>query len=266
MFRCLRSHTVGRRIAVLAVAVAGCLGVAMLPAAAHVTVNPREAPKGGFTKLAFRVPNERDDAGTTRLEVVFPADHPIPFVSVKPHPGWTATPTKTKLAKPVTSADGDKTTEAVSKIVWEGGTIKPGEFDEFEVSVGPLPEDVDSLTFKALQTYANGEVVRWIDEPGPDGAEPEHPAPVLKLTAAGGDEHAAAGKDAAGTTGSTVATVSAGGEVEPLAGVASQKDLDSAKRLTAVALVLGLAALGMGVIALMAVRVKKQPDSLPPMP
>jgi uncharacterized protein YcnI len=246
------------------VAVAGCLGATILPAAAHVTVNPGEAPKGGFTKLAFRVPNERDDSGTTKLEVVFPADHPIPFVSVRPHPGWTANVTKTKLASPITSADGDKTTEAVTKIVWEGGTIKPGEFDEFEVSAGPLPEDVDALTFKALQTYASGEVVRWIDEAPAGGAEPAHPAPVLKLTAAGGDAPAAAGQDAGGTTPTTVATVTAGGEIEPLAGVASQKDLDSANRLTAVALVLGLASLGMALMALMAVRGRKQPGTAGP--
>jgi hypothetical protein len=63
-----------------------------------------------------------------------------------------------------------------------------------------------------------------------------------------------------------VASVSAGGEVEPLAGVASKKDLETTNRLTAVALVLGLASLGMGVMALMAVRVKKQPNSTPSEP
>src|SRR5919198_93614 len=181
-----RSYTVGRRKAVLlAVAVVGCLGATMLSAAAHVSVNPDEAAKGGFTKLTFRVPNERDNVATTKIEVNFPADHPIPFVSVKPHPGWTANVTKTKLTTPITSEGGDKTTEAVSKIVWDGGTIKPGEFEEFEVSAGPLPEDVDALTFKALQTYANGEIVRWIDEPAPGGAWPEWPARRTSTPSAG---------------------------------------------------------------------------------
>jgi periplasmic copper chaperone A len=35
--------------------------------------------------------------------------------------------------------------------------------------------------FKALQTYSDGDVVRWIDEPKADGSEPDHPAPILKL-------------------------------------------------------------------------------------
>ena len=53
-------------------------------------------------------------------------------------------------------------TEAVSTITWSGGELKPGEFTEFDISVGPLPDDADSLTFKALQTYSDGDVVRWI--------------------------------------------------------------------------------------------------------
>lgn len=39
---------------------------------------------------------------------------------------------------------------------------------------------IDSLTFKAVQTYDDGTVVSWI-ETAPDA---EHPAPVMQLTAA----------------------------------------------------------------------------------
>lgn len=168
------------------------------PAQAHVTVNPREAAKGSYAKLAFRVPNERDDAGTNRLAVLFPADHPLASVSVKPVPGWKATIERTKLGTPVKNDDGDETTDYVSKITWDGGLINPGEFQEFEVSVGPLPEDADTLVFKAVQTYAKGDPVAWIEEVGPAGEEPERPAPVLTLTAATDDHHdsaATAGED-----------------------------------------------------------------------
>lgn len=144
------------------------------PALAHVTVNPRELPKGSFGKLTFRVPNEKDNANTTAVEVDFPTDVKLEFVSVKPTPGWTY--------------EVKKTGESVSAIVFTGGEIKPGEFQEFDVSAGPLPTDKDSVTFKALQTYSDGEVVRWIEEAKGD-EEPEHPAPVLKLTAAADDHH-----------------------------------------------------------------------------
>ncbi len=34
------------------------------PAAAHVTVSSANATQGGYTKLTFRVPNEKDTAST----------------------------------------------------------------------------------------------------------------------------------------------------------------------------------------------------------
>lgn len=170
-----------RRFALLAGAALAALAV---PASAHVSVNPNTATKGGFAKLAFRVPNERGNAGTTKLLVSFPADHPLANVSVRPKAGWTYQVTRTKLATPI-QVHGSPVTEAVSQVEWTGGRINPGEFDEFEVSVGPLPENAGTLVFKAVQTYSNGEVVRWIEERTAANPDPDHPAPVLTLTAAG---------------------------------------------------------------------------------
>ena len=42
----------------------------------------------------------------------------------------------------------------------------------------------NKLVFKTLRTYADGDVVRWIEEQAPGGEEPEHPAPALELAAA----------------------------------------------------------------------------------
>ena len=134
-------------------------------------MNPGEAPKGGFAKLAFQVPNEREDAGTTTLEVNLPEDHPIANVSVRPKEGWTYQVETRTLDQPLEGDEGEEVTEVVSKITWTGGPIQPGEFDEFEVSVGPLPDDTDQILFPTLQTYRGGDVVRWIDEPLPSGEE-----------------------------------------------------------------------------------------------
>ena len=158
------------------------------PALAHVSVTPDKAAPGGFTPLAFRVPNERDNASTVEVEIFFPRDNPLEHASVKPVPGWTVSTTTRKLATPIRSDDGDVDT-VVSSVVWKGGTIGVGQYQEFEVAVGPLPKRPTALVFKALQTYSNGEVVRWIDVPAEDGAEPEHPAPTLTVgggAAAGG--------------------------------------------------------------------------------
>jgi uncharacterized protein YcnI len=223
--------TMTRKLAAVAIAAATVL-VTAAPAWAHVTVNPDEAPKGGFTKLAFRVPNEEDGANTVQLDVQLPTDHPIASVSVKPHPGWTYEAKTEKLAKPLTSDDG-QVTEAVSQITWKAvapdAGIKPGEFDEFEISVGPLPDDASSLEFKAVQTYSNGDVVRWIDETPAGGAEPDHPAPVLTLTSASGDHNGSTTATTATRDGSQVALTSA----------VTQDDVDSAKTLAIVGIVAG---------------------------
>src|SRR5690606_31072063 len=110
-------------------------------------------------------------------------DHPLAFVSVKPVPGWTVKVNEGKLPEPVTTEHGELT-EAVTSVVWSGGEIGQGEFQEFEVSMGRLPTGVDQLVFPAKQTYSSGEVVDWADAPAADGSEPERPAPVLKLTPA----------------------------------------------------------------------------------
>jgi periplasmic copper chaperone A len=175
-----------RRIGAVTAGAAALVLALAGPASAHVTVNPNTAAQGAYTKVSFRVPTESDTASTTRLEVDLPTDTPIASVAIKPLPGWTATTAKTKLTTPIKDDDGE-ITEAVTKITWTaaaGSEIKPGQFQEFDVSLGPLPATVNQIVFKALQTYSDGSIVRWIDEPAGDGSEPDHPAPVLKLTAA----------------------------------------------------------------------------------
>lgn len=172
----------------LAATLAGVFSFAA-PASAHVTVNPREAAQGSYARLAFRVPTESDTASTVKLEVVLPEDVPVASVSTMPVPGWTVTVERRPVDPPL-EAHGVQLTEAVSRITWTAtgdAGIKPGEFLEFPVSMGPLPT-TDQMVFKALQTYSDGTVVRWIEEPPADGGEVESPAPVLKLTPAAEDE------------------------------------------------------------------------------
>jgi uncharacterized protein YcnI len=206
------------------------------PAAAHVTVNPSEAAQGGFEKLTFRVPNERDDSGTTAVEVNMPADAVLQYVSVQPVAGWTADVAMRPLDEPV-EAEGGTVTEVVDKITWTGGTINPGEFEEFSISAGVLPDDVDKLEFPAIQTYASGEEVRWIEEVAEGGDEPEHPVPTLYLTAATGDGHGGGGDAEEASTGGAT------GE-DAAAAASSDSDDGSSNALSIVALVVG----GLGVI------------------
>ena len=150
------------------------------PAAAHVSVNPTEARKGAVAELTFRVPNERDDASTIKVEITFDADHPIENVSVRSTPGWSNAVQRNQSSQ---SSGGATTASTAATITWSGGRIAPGESEEFRVSLGPLP-DADRLVFKAIQTYDNGEIVRWIDVPSGGDDKPEHPAPILTLIGA----------------------------------------------------------------------------------
>ncbi|MFH8368040.1 YcnI family protein [Streptomyces sp. NPDC018031] len=171
-----------RRLAVVGTVAAGTVALFASPAFAHVSVQPGQAEKGGYSVVDFKVPNERDDASTVKLEVTVPTDHPLASVMPQPVPGWDVKVTKSKLDKPL-EVHGKKINEAVSKVTWtaEDKGIEPGTFQQFPVSMGQLPEDADQLVFKALQTYDNKEVVRWIEEPKEGAPEPENPAPVLTL-------------------------------------------------------------------------------------
>jgi uncharacterized protein YcnI len=218
-----------RRAFVAVVMAAVVLGVAT-PAFAHVTVQPSEAEQGGFATVAFQVPNERGDASTVKLEVTFPTDHPIPFVSTQPVEGWTVQVEKSKLAKPI-EGEGESITEAVSKITWSGGSIEPGTFQRFPVSMGRLPE-ATSLEFKSVQTYSDGEQVRWIETATPGGAEPDHPAPTLTLVKATSSD----------TTATTTPAVPSD--------VATTSDVDSAKTVGIIGVVLGALGLIVAIVAL----------------
>ncbi|GAB2922028.1 YcnI family protein [Nonomuraea fastidiosa] len=230
-----------RRAATVLAATAALTTALALPAMAHVSIQPGSAEQGGFTKVAFRVPNERDNASTTKIEVSFPTDHPLAFVSVKPVPGWKVEVTEGELPKPVTTEYGELK-EAVTKVVWSGGKVEPGQFQEFEVSMGQLPKDVDSLMFPTKQTYSNGEVVDWSEAPKADGSEPEHPAPLLKLVPAAADENGAA------TTAAT-APASSAPSVAPVAAAETASDT-TARLLGGAGLLVGAAGVVVGVLGL----------------
>jgi len=210
-------------------------------ASAHVTVSPTSLPQGSTAELTFKVPNEESTANTVTLQLQIPTDHPIAQVLAKPVPGWTIAVHTTKLAKPLTTDDGTFTT-AVSEIDWTGGTISPGQYQDFQISVDPLPSDTTSLTFKAVQTYSNGDVVRWIDLTTAANPNPDHPAPVLTLTPA---------SDAATTATASAAAVSAS---TAAASASSSNSSSSSNALAIAGLVLGVIGAACGIGALLFVR------------
>jgi periplasmic copper chaperone A len=186
-----RSARPRRRVAAVAALACGALAAGVLlasSASAHVKVSGIDAVQGGSGVITFRVPSESATASTTRLLITFPAATPFTSVDVQPKAGWQATVTKKPLATPRKDDDGDLITEYVAQVDFKADNaaagIPAGEFDMFNLSVGPFPKTA-SMSFSALQTYSDGTIVNW-DEQSANGAEPEHPAPVLQLAAASG--------------------------------------------------------------------------------
>ena len=166
------------------------LMLAPATADAHVRVSADSTTPGSFSALTFRVPNESDTAGTVGLTVQLPQDTPFLYVSSKPVPGWRVSTVEAPLPKPVVSY-GTTLTKAVRTVTWtaeKGTEIRPGEYQEFSLSVGPLPTAPGTVLLPADQTYSDGTVVKW-DQPTPAGGEePEHPAPQLVVAAGGSSQ------------------------------------------------------------------------------
>lgn len=178
--------------------VAVILGAVLtLPASAlaHVEVSPGQVPAGATLTQTFSVPNERDDAATTKIEVQLPpgVTDPAP-ADVE---GWDAS-------------------VAGRVVTWTGGRIEDEDREAFGVAVTIPATEGATLTYKVLQTYEDGEVARWIGTP-----DAENPAPTATVLGAGATPKAAAGHHDDGGHSKHVKMAAAGGGAVLVAGVAA---------------------------------------------
>jgi hypothetical protein len=137
---------------------------------------------------------------------VFPAEPKLSDATPQAVNGWTATVQK--------NAAGD-----VTQVVWTGGPLTGEAEVALPIALGAVPADLDAVDFKAVQTYDDGTIVRWIEPTPANGEEPEHPAPVLQVrgeaahdddhsdTSATGADHADSKSDDGLSTGAIIAIV-----------------------------------------------------------
>ncbi len=146
-------------------------------ASAHVVVSPSEAMGESYQTFSIGVPSERD-AATIGLKLIVPENASSIRPTVKP--GWTVSTKKQTI-------DGK---DIITEIDWTGGKIPSGLRDDFTFSA-KMPED-GTLIWKAYQTYADGKVVAWENQPaeehGHDHESVEGPYSVTVITPH--DEHA----------------------------------------------------------------------------
>ncbi|HET6825659.1 MAG TPA: YcnI family protein [Amnibacterium sp.] len=208
-----------------------------LSASAHVRVYPKQAVAGADdTLLTFSVPTESGSATTTRVVIDLPTATPFGDVSYQPVSGWTATVVDGRLPHPA-KVDGTTVTEAPLRVVWTadpGTRLAGGQFQDFVLSVGPMPE-TGRIAFPTTQTYSDGKVVTWTQPTPASGEEPDSPAPVLYI-------------DDAPPPTERLTTGTVGLSAQPVAGAA---DLTVVTVLAAAALVLAVVAAGLALLALL---------------
>ena len=163
---------IGRRSRLGATFIAVALGTMAAtmfgaPAWAHVEVSA-DNPQAGARNVTLTFVGEAEStkAGIASEQIILPAGITPQDVRLDKAPsGWTLTAT----------ADGYKVA---------GKALPIGENATHSVIIAQLPTDATELVFKTLETYGDGSVQRWIEIPVAGQAEPENPAPVLKLTPA----------------------------------------------------------------------------------
>jgi uncharacterized protein len=195
-----------------------------------VTLQPKTAAAGSYSVLAVRVPTESDTASTVKVQVQLPPG--FTYAAYEPQPGWTVKVKKSKLATPIKTDDGE-VTEEVDQITWTGtgkglGAIAPGQFKDFPISVAIPGKAGDTLTFKAIQTYSDRSIVRWIGAPDAD-----LPAPTVSVIPGVDPAHGAAAAAPAGAPAGAP-----GAPAAPVAKAGASKGL-------------GIAALAVGIVALL---------------
>jgi YD repeat-containing protein len=166
-----------RKLAVVGVIVTGVVMLTAGAAFAHVEIEREgEVTAQGVVNAKLSVPNESQTNTTKTIELVFPESPKLTTATAEDANGFTATVNK----------DGAGN---ITSITWTGGTITGDDKAELPLSLGDFPAVSQNAEFKALQSYDDGSVVRWIEPTTAGGEEPEHPAPVLYVKGEPPEEH-----------------------------------------------------------------------------
>lgn len=139
------------------------LALLALPAAAHVTVQPAEAPANSYARIAFTVPHGCAGAATTAIEVTLPEG--VASARPMPKPGWTLATEARPLARPVAGPHG-LIREAPASIAWRGGPLPDAHYEEFVMQIRTPDRPGETLRFPIAQLCEGGARHDWTGEAG----------------------------------------------------------------------------------------------------
>lgn len=162
-----------------------CLLFAAAGAQAHIVLEQKSATAGSYHKATFMVGHGCDGSPTTGIEIEMP--EPMAVVKPMPKPGWQLTTRTAPLAAPML-LHGKPITETVSRVIWKGGPLPDGHYDEF-VLLLQLPLRSGPLYFKVAQICENRRS-DWVEIPKAGQTQRlQLPAPVLDVQPAAPAHH-----------------------------------------------------------------------------
>ena len=129
-------------------------------ASAHIDPDPIATQAGTSATVAFNVEHGCDGSPTTSMKFQIPAGVTDAVGVAKD--GWTSTLT------------GDT-------LEFKGGPLAADQKDQFDITF-TAPTQPGDVRFPVIQTCEQGELA-WIEVAAEGAAEPEHPAPTIKVTA-----------------------------------------------------------------------------------
>jgi len=155
------------------------------PAMAHIAVTPAEAPAGSTTRLAFAIGHGCDGSPTVKVRIRIPDS--VAVARPQPKAGWQLDVTRAGPAEAPKNPEGQPVTARISEISWKG-SLPDDFFDEFVVQVRMPDQAGGTVAFPIVQECETG-ANRWIQIAKPGEAEPEEPAPVVRIGKKAGHSH-----------------------------------------------------------------------------
>ncbi len=136
---------------------------------AHSTVSPSQVGTSKYENFSLSVPTEKE-LPTTGIHLVIPPEisKVTPFVKA----GWRINISKDATGK-------------VTAVEWSGGSVPAGQKDIFQFTA-VTPKEEATLVWKVHQTYQDGTVVAWDQDPKgshehEEGKEVKNPYSVTEV-------------------------------------------------------------------------------------
>lgn len=154
-----------------AMGLSACLTLIAVPAAAHVTIEPKGVKAGQISTFVLKIPHGCAGAATTGLRVAVPGV--LSDIEPQEKVGWTAAVTP--------AAVGAGASAKPAQIAWTGGSIASADHAEFAFTA-KVAADAKGRIYVPIVQQCGNAMERWIEIPAsPKAGKPDKPAPAFEV-------------------------------------------------------------------------------------